>query len=405
MPALTAEHLAYVGRQAIFDRRRRTVGYELLYRNSEENRARFDDANQATAATMVNAFVDFGLETIAGALPVWVNLPESFLRGALPIPLPPARTVVEVLEDVPVTPALLDGLHALRGRGFELALDDFLLTPETRPLLPLASYVKVDVLHVAPAAVEAQYAELRPFGVPLLAEKITTRAEYDFLFALGFDYFQGHFFDLPTIARGKRMPHDRTRLIQILARVYDPASSLASIEALVGTDVGLATRLIRLASSAALSRGATIGTVGQAITRLGAQQVAAVVLLIVTAGFDDKPLELTRRALIRARMCELLARSSGLPAPELFTAGLLSMVDCILDQPLDEVLRGLAISPVVREALLGARGAPGAQVVETAIHQDRGEFAALAAAGVSSERVTAAWRDAVAWANELFRLL
>lgn len=399
------DHLAYVGRQAILDRRLRTTGYELLYRNSEENRARFDDANQATAATMVNAFVELGLDTIAGDLPVWVNLPEGFLVGTYPIPLPPARTVVEVLEDVPVTPALIAGLQALRARGFALALDDFVPTEETRPLIPLASFVKLDVLNVPRATIEAQYAELRAFRVPILAEKISTREEFDYLFALGFDLFQGHFFDKPTIARGKRMPHDRSRLIQILARVYDPDASVASIEALVGTDVGLATRLIRLASSAAISRGATIGTVGQAIARLGAQQVAAIVLLIVTAGFDDKPFELTRRALIRARMCELLARSSGLPAPELFTAGLLSMVDSILDQPLDEVLRGLAISPVVREALLGARGAPGAQVVETAIHQDRGEFDALAAAGAPPERVRTAWRDAVSWANDLFSLL
>lgn len=397
--------VAYVGRQAIFDRSLKTVAYELLYRNSDENRARFDDANQATAATIVNSFVELGLDTIAGGLPVWVNLPDEFLLGTYPLPLSPAHTVIEVLENVSVTPALLVELHELRHKGFQIALDDFLLTEATRPLIPVASYVKVDVLGVTRATVEAQFAELRRFGVPLLAEKISTREEYDYLFALGFDLFQGHFFDLPTITRGKRMPHDRTRLLQILSRLYDPEIRIDSIEALINTDVGLATRLIRLASSAAFSRGATIGTVGQAVTRLGAQQVAAIVLLIVTAGFNDKPFELTRRALIRARMCELLARNSKLPAPELFTAGLLSMVDSILDQPLDDVLRGLAISPVVRNALLGARDAPGARVVDSAIHQDRGEFDALATTDVPAALLRATWCDAVTWANELIRLL
>ena len=101
------EHVAYVGRQALFDRDGRTVGYELLFRDSDENRARFDDADQASATTMLNAAVELGLDTLAGDLPVWVNLTTPFLTGVYPIPLPPERTVIEVVEDVPVTPALI----------------------------------------------------------------------------------------------------------------------------------------------------------------------------------------------------------------------------------------------------------------------------------------------------------
>ena len=86
---------AYVGRQALFDRRLQVVGYELLYRNSDENRARFSDADKATAETMLNAFVELGLDTLAPGLPVWVNLPEAFLLGKYPIPLPPERAVLE----------------------------------------------------------------------------------------------------------------------------------------------------------------------------------------------------------------------------------------------------------------------------------------------------------------------
>jgi EAL and modified HD-GYP domain-containing signal transduction protein len=70
---------AYVGRQAVFDRHLKVVAYELLYRNSDENRARFDDPDQATAATMLNAFVELGLERLVGELPIYVNLPAAFL--------------------------------------------------------------------------------------------------------------------------------------------------------------------------------------------------------------------------------------------------------------------------------------------------------------------------------------
>src|SRR5215813_12110967 len=120
-PLAASEDLhAYVGRQAIFDRRLNVVGYELLYRDSEENRARFDDVTKASATTMINAFVELGLDNLVGNVPAYVNMSSEFLLGDYPIPLPPERTVIEVLEDIPVTPALVASLHQLRSRGFRI---------------------------------------------------------------------------------------------------------------------------------------------------------------------------------------------------------------------------------------------------------------------------------------------
>ena len=395
---------AYVGRQAIFDRELRVVGYELLYRDSDENRARFSNADQATAATMLNAYVEHGLDQLVGNLPVYVNLPASFLLGANPIPLPPDRTVIEVLEDVPVTPALIEALRGFRQRGFRIALDDFILTDETRALVPLADIVKVDVLGVPVDEIRAQYAALRPICRTLLAEKISTHEEHELLHGMGFELFQGHFLQLPIIAKTQRMPHNRAALLQLLAKLYDPTVDLRGIERLVSSEVGLTVRLLRLASSAMLSRDVAIGTVGQAIARVGTQQVAALVVLIMLAGFDDKPLELGRQALIRARMCEALARASGVVADQLFTAGLLSLLDAILDRPLAELLLQLPVTALIRDAL-GTAETPASRIVEATRGHDRGDFARVAATGLSADTVFAAWSDAVRWADELIALL
>ncbi len=395
---------AFVGRQAIFDRELRVVGYELLYRNSEENRARFVDANAATAATMVNAYLEHGLDQLVGAVPVWVNLPASFLVGALPLPLPPERTVIEVLEDVPVTPALIDALRGFRQRGFRIALDDFILTAETRALVPLADVIKVDVLNVSADDIRAQYAALRPICRTLLAEKISTREEQDMLFGLGFELFQGHFLELPVVGKTQRLPHNRATLMQLLAKLYDPRVDLRGVERLAAAEVGLAVRLLKLASSAALSRGAASGTVGQAISRIGTQQVAALVVLIMLAGFDDKPLELARQALVRARMCEVLARRAGLPPDQLFTAGLLSLLDAMLDRPLDELLAQLPLTALIRDAL-GASASPAAGIVAAARGHERGDFARVEATGLSAGAVFAAWRESVLWADDLLGMM
>jgi EAL and modified HD-GYP domain-containing signal transduction protein len=392
---------AYVGRQALFDRRLQVVGYELLYRNSDENRARFSDADKATAETMLNAFVELGLDTLAPGLPVWVNLPEAFLLGKYPIPLPPERTVLEVLEDVPVTPELIAALERFRAEGFKIALDDFILTDATRPLLDLAWAIKVDVLNVPKEEVARQFAELKPAGAIMVAEKISTHDEHVFLRDLGFYLFQGHFLEMPIVSKTKRMPHDRAALVKILSALYDAKLDLREIETLVAAEVGLSVRLFKLASSAALSLGQPIGSVRQAVLRLGVQQVAALIVLVMVAGFDDKPLELARQALIRARMCEALAKHAHLASDQLFTAGLLSLLDAVLDRPLHEILAQMQIAPLVRDALEGSAGSTASKIVDIARHQSRGELRGGSMIGLPAQTVFVAWYEAIRWADDV----
>jgi len=392
---------AYVGRQAIFDRRLNVVGYELLYRDSEENRARFDDVTRASATTMFNAFVELGLDNLVGNVPAFVNMSAEFLLGDYPIPLPPERTVIEVLEDIPVTPALVASLRGLRERGFRIALDDFLLTPATRPLLDVAHIIKVNVLGVSQDDLAAQYAALKPTGATLLAEKVSTHEEHMFLRNLGFTYFQGFFLEMPVVTRTTRLPHDRAKLLRLLATLYDQRLDLRAVEGLVAAEIGLGVRLLKLANSAAMARGGAIGSLHQAMARLGVQQVAALIVLILASGFDDKPLELARQVLIRARMCEILARSATVPADEMFTAGLLSLLDAILDRPLPEILEQLPVSPLVREALDSKGTSKPAKIVETVRHQSRGDLALLASAGFSAQAVFMAWYDAVRWSDDI----
>jgi len=399
------ELYAYVGRQAILTPKLHVVAYELLYRDSFENRARFTSVDQASAATMLNAFVEMGIETLVGDLQVYVNLPASFLLGKYPLPIPPGRAVLEVLEDVPVTSELIAALREFKNRGFLIALDDFVLDERTKPLVPCADVIKLDVLGVPFEKTAAAVAALRPMGVQLLAEKVSTYEELERLKTLKFDLYQGFFFDKPIISRTRRLPHNRGVLIQLLGKLYNPRSDLRDIERLLAGDVGLTVRLLRLASSVVMARGSPIGTIAQAVHRLGMQEVAALVVVVMVAGFDDKPVELITESLIRAKLCELLAERSGVHTPsELFTAGLLSLLDAMLDQPLEELLRQLPITPLIADALSNS-GSPAANVVAASRAQESGDFETLVELGFKPALVTRAWRDAVSWARELIALL
>jgi EAL and modified HD-GYP domain-containing signal transduction protein len=99
-------------------------------------------------------------------------------------------------------------------------------------------------------------------------------------------------------------------------------------------------------------------------------------------------------------MCELLARQAKLPPDQLFTAGLLSLLDAILDRPLHEILQQLNIAPLIHEALEGGTSAAG-KIIDTARNQNRGDLHKVSGAGFDAQAIFVAWFESVRWADEV----
>ena len=175
----------YIGRQAVFDARRRVIGYELLYRRCDEDLAVVGDGTEATRSVVSAAMVEFGLEQLVRGGVAFVNVTREFLASGLYRALPADRVVLEVLEDEAVDDAFIGLLGAVRAEGYRLALDDY--TPGTAlgRLVPLADIVKVDVLATPRQHLRALIEDLRSRGVAVLAEKVETRADLEVVRGLG----------------------------------------------------------------------------------------------------------------------------------------------------------------------------------------------------------------------------
>src|SRR5690606_10973914 len=122
-----------------------------------------------------------------------------FILNDDPIPAARNKVVLELLEDIEVDDELLEGLRKLKTRGYTIALDDFIFHESLRPLLELATIVKVDIQALSKQSLHEHVQVLREYPVKLLAEKVETRADYKLCHQLGFDYFQGFFFCEPDI--------------------------------------------------------------------------------------------------------------------------------------------------------------------------------------------------------------
>ena len=139
----------FVGRQPILDLHGNIYGYELLYRNSEKNVFPGIDPEKATIELLVNTFLSIGVDNIVGKSLSFINFSGKLLAQDVFDSLDPKRVVIEILEDVEITPSLLSKMRKLKEAGFALALDDFVLHKEyerNTNLFALIDYIKVDFL-------------------------------------------------------------------------------------------------------------------------------------------------------------------------------------------------------------------------------------------------------------------
>lgn len=377
-----------VARQPILDRRGRTLGYELLCRPVE---LAVRSPERATAAVIQHAIGDVGLPALVGRARAFVNVTRDFLISQHPLPLPPRRVVLELLEDQLLDGDLLTAVADTTAAGFPLALDDFVYERELEPLLAFATYVKLDLRQHDEAELARTVAQLKPRGLTLIAEKVEEPEEHARCVALGFDGFQGYYYERPETWSGRAVPTAQlTTLGQLAATDHDV--SLRELEAIIRRDAGLSHRLLRFANSAEVAPRNTIQSLRQALALLGGTTVRRWALLLCLAGIPDLPHALLDAARLRARVAEQIARSvPGAMPDRAFIVGLFSLLDAISGQSMEVLLEGLDLHPAIERALLAGDGAEGRLLAALRAHEH--DQPLPDDAPVTSERLDAAYDE------------
>ena len=383
-----------VARQPILDRAEAIRGYELLYRPAG---AAALGPDGATSHVIVRALADIGLDALVGDHKAWVNVTREFLLEVRPLPLPPERTVLELLEGQAVDAELLEVLRELREAGFRVALDDFRFDPGWDALTRHADAIKLDIQELPGDALADAVARLRRPGLYLLAEKVETRAEYEHCRALGFDGFQGYFFAEPVLVEGGTVPTHRLAGIAALAQAGDDVS-FEELERLITQDAGLAYKLVRLANSAYVGSRTSVSSVHEALTLMGTINVRRWAVLLALAGLTDRPQHLLATGLLRARQCELLARRPVEPAVA-FTVGLFSILPALVGTTMEALVGGLPFDAAVSGALLEQAGEEGA-LLAGVLAFERGDFEACDSFGIDLLEVAEVYRAALAWVEQ-----
>ena len=349
----------YVARQPIFKKNKKLYGYELLFRGGMSNVFPDIDGDTATSKLLSNSFLNIGIDQLTGGKMAFINFTQELLIKKIPMMFPVENMMVEILEDVSPNKEVVSACLDISGAGYAIALDDFVFKNELKPLIKMAHIIKIDFILSPIEEIRQLVNMLKGYKIKLLAEKIETYDEFEKALSMGFTYFQGYFFSKPEILSSKEITPSKITLLQIVGEANKKDCSFDKLEKLITRDVSISYKLLRYINSAFFRRACEISTIKHAIVLLGEKEIKRFISLVTTAELaSDKPDELVRTSIIRARFCELLGINSrnGTDISELFLMGLFSLIDAMLDNTMENIMKSLPLSKNIKQALIEAKG-------------------------------------------------
>ncbi len=397
----------FVARQPILDRHKNIYAYELLFRSSLDNFFQSDLPDQASSSVLVSSLFLIGMQSITDGRRAFINFTQNLITRDYATFLPPDQAVIEILEDVQPEPDVLDACNALKRKGYILALDDYPLDGRMAPFLPFVEIVKVDWLNTPLEVCQQLAVDFIPKGIKMLAEKVETHDQYRQALSLGYSYFQGFFFCEPEVLTGRDIPALQTNCMLLLREVNGEDPNLMAVERVLMQEPSLCYKLLRYLNSAIFYFRGDIRSVRHALSLLGLESIRKWVSLVTLAGMGDKkPEALVVTSVVRGKFSELIGNACGQGhnSTELFLMGLFSLIDAILDKPMEKLLFLLPVSKEIRETLLGNPSCYQ-HVYALVCAYERSHWDQVASLAnsllISEESIAQAYLDSVAWAQEL----
>lgn len=399
-----------IARQPILNNNKRLFAYELLYRGTKTLSLDNIGGERATTSLLTSAFLTEGLEKISNNKPCFINFTEELLTGNIVENFPKTKIIIEILEDVTPTPEVIAACKHLKQQGYILALDDFVFDRKFYPLIELADIIKFDLQLTPIDTIHKALHYLSHYDIELLAEKVETHDEFIKAMKLGFTYFQGYFFAKPEVMRIKELATSQVHLLSLVVEINRKDISTAKLTQIITADVSLSYKLLRYINSAYFYLIKQVESITHAITYLGEDEIRRFVTLVAISELaSNKPPELIKLATVRARFCEQLGLHSGwMTNPdELFLLGLFSLLDAMLDSPMEKITERLPITEEVKQALTSQSG-PLSSFLTAIIAYEKGQqetyIKALKHLEVDTKDMHMLYLDAVAYADNLASL-
>ncbi|WP_247664831.1 HDOD domain-containing protein [Pseudoalteromonas sp. MMG010] len=352
----------YIARQAIFNADKSVYAYELLYRDSSKNSFPIGTSDElATSRVFLNSLMFIGVERLTANKPTFVNLSTDSLLAETPKVLEPKSVVIEIVERTDNIAQVVKSVSKLKKEGYIFALDDYDGDPKWEPLLSLVNFIKLEIDETTVKTVmQLKLLKHNYPHIKVIVERIETYKQFKQLKAAGCMYFQGYFFARPEMLSSTRLDPSKTTVFELLSCTAKSDLCFEEIHQKVSRDISVTARILKLANARLGKNNLVITSIPQAVVFLGEDAIRQFVrILAISELGSNKPVELTKLALTRAKLLSLLLGDDHNLSQQGYLVGLLSLLDAMLDLDLEMIVSELGLDKRIANALLLSQGKLG----------------------------------------------
>ncbi|HVK31677.1 MAG TPA: HDOD domain-containing protein [Burkholderiaceae bacterium] len=294
-----------------------------------------------------------------GAGKVSLNIVSESLLHGLMLAKPSANLMVEVPAFMAADLAHSEAITSLFARGNTLMLKGRPRSELPREVLPCFKHSIIDLDDERrtdsppPPGVTRQITHVQA-GVRTLAD-LESSFQRGAVAVLGWPIE-----DAVKSRPGQRQP-EFTAIVELMRRI-DNEESIDRLEDVLKLDPTLAFKLLRYINSAAFGLRVEVGSFRHALMLLGHQRLKRWLALLLASASKERDMKpVMFSALRRGLLMEQLARASvgggdEQMRNEAFICGVFSLLDRMMAQPFEELLKSVPVPDAVRQALVESAG-------------------------------------------------
>ncbi len=401
----------FLSRQPVFTAEQHVWGYELLLRADPDEACQTEPDRDTAALELTGDLLAAWRQIVDANKTTCIAFSGKTLLDRTPYALPPQQTMILVDPDQLQHQEIVDALQEFRREGFQIGLD--VREPDSLASVPL-DVVDSVFLHM----VETSSKEELEKAVSLAAEAgkkcgakgVDTREMFATVKDLGVKFFQGFFFQKPENITGRKLTTQEITKLRLLNAIEQDDPDFAKLAEDIQADVSISYRLLNYLNSPFFGFSKKITSIHQAIVLMGWRNLRhwLRVVILTDVAPSSKTVELCYIAVLRAKFLELAAKSmeNSREDPDvLFLMGLFSLLNAMLDTPMEQVVEHLPLEEGVKAALCGAKN-NYSKWLDMAVCFEKGAWPVLndliEQLGLSSLDVSAAYYEGMVWSNGYF---
>ncbi|MDE6386547.1 MAG: HDOD domain-containing protein [Lachnospiraceae bacterium] len=318
------------------------------------------------------------------------------------------RLVLLCDNSIANTPDYRKRLKQLRDNGYKLAIFKLPVAEfeNYREILKLMHYIILDCKKVDVLKAKLYFSDQFP-RLKLCVGNVERQEMFEMLKKdKAFHLFEGKFYRIPVTKGITKIEPLKVNYLELMNTVNDADYELTEAADIIGRDTALVISLLEMVNRTAVN--SQITSIRHAAAILGQKELKKWINTVITKELcADRPNEITRLSLLRAKFAESLAPVFGLTlkASELFLMGLFSVLDIILNVPLEEALTRVNVSKDISEALIHHKGEL-AEVYDFMNAYENADWQEvcrwLIVKNVSIDTIYKAYTESVCWYRDMF---